>query len=378
MILGATGSIGENAVGVARAMRDRIALRGLAAAESWSRLATLADTTGCPQVAIANPRHETSLRRALPADCRILAGEAGMVELCTAAEVDIVLCAISGVAGLRPVLAAIEAGKDIALASKEILVMAGRQVMDAAKRRGVRILPVDSEHSAIFQCLQGESPKHLKRLFLTASGGPFRQASARQLEKVDYRQALAHPTWRMGPKITVDSATLMNKGLELIEAHWLFDIEPADIEVIVHPQSIIHSMVEMIDGSVLAQMGRPDMRLPIQYALGYPERVPLNFSPLDILACGDLQFAPVRERLFPAVRLARQAVEIGGSLPAVFNAANEVAVAAFRAGLVSFLDISRLVAEAMELHRPHPAGDLNTVLAADLWAREATRKLSGC
>ncbi len=376
VILGATGSIGRNALEVCRALPSRLSVLGLAAAQSWSVLAEQAQAHDCRLVAVADSRHEPALKRRLGGDCQVLAGEAGMIELCTRPEVDMVLCAIAGTGGLRPVLAAIEAGKDIALASKELLVMAGGLVMGAAARRGVRIIPVDSEHSAIFQCLRGESRGAMRRIVLTASGGPFRDYSRERLRKVGYREALAHPTWQMGAKITIDSATLMNKGLELIEAHWLFGLDQAAIEVVVHPQSIVHSMVEMCDGSLLAQMGCPDMRLPIQYALTFPERANTVFSSIDLPTLGRLDFLPVRETLFPAVRLARQAVEGAGTLPAVFNAANEAAVEAFRDGRIGFLDIPRLVEQAMAAHRPQAEPDLTAIMKADAWARSCADELS--
>ncbi len=370
VILGATGSIGSNALEVCRALQEKVSVVGLAAANSWSELAGQAVVTGCGQIAIANPEQVANLQGAAPKNCRVLSGESGLIELCIGPEVDMVLCAIAGTAGLKPVLAAIEGGKDIALASKEILVMAGALVMAAARRKKVRIIPVDSEHSAIFQCLQGEDGRYVKRLHLTASGGPFRDYTEAQLQAVTYQDALAHPTWRMGPKVTIDSATLMNKGLEMIEAHWLFDMDIAAIEVILHPQSIVHSMVEMIDGSVLAQLAKPDMKLPIQYALIFPERSHQAFSSLDMYSLGKLEFFPPREKLFPALSLARRAIEVGGTLPTVYNAANEVAVENFRRGLIGFLDIPRQVEARMNLHSPTPADNLQTVLQADAWARE--------
>lgn len=377
LILGSTGSVGRNAVEVARRMRDRISICGLAAGSSCSELAAQVDEVGCPAAAIADSRYESALRNAVSAECKVFSGAEGLIELCSRPEVDIVLCAISGTAGLRPVLAAIKSGKDIALASKEILVMAGGQIMASAREHGVQIIPVDSEHSAVFQCLQGESEASVERLILTASGGPFHDFTAQQLEKVTPEQALAHPTWNMGPKITIDSATMMNKGLELIEACWLFQVEPERIDVVVHPQSIVHSMVEMRDGSVLAQLGNPDMRLPIQYAFNWPERGRPAFSRLSLDNMRELQFYPPRERLFPAIRLSRQAAVAGGTLPAVFNAANEVAVEVFRDGLISFPEISRLVEDVMEAHSVRPISNIGVVLEADAWARDFSRKMIG-
>ncbi len=263
-------------------------------------------------------------------------GEQGLVELATLPEADLVLIAIVGTGGLKPALAAIEAGKDIAVASKEILVMAGQAVMEAARRKGVQVLPVDSEHNAIFQCLEGRGPEQVRRLILTASGGPFRKLPAAELAAVTVEQALKHPTWNMGEKITIDSATLFNKGLEMIEARWLFDVEMARVDVIVHPQSIVHSMVEFVDSSVLAQLSHSDMCFPIQYAVTWPERVPNSLRPLDFTQLARLDFEAPRTADFPALDLAREAGERGGTLPAVLNAANEVAVAAFLRRQIGF------------------------------------------
>jgi len=290
-------------------------------------------------------------------------------------EADLVLISIVGTAGLRPALAAIEAGKDIAVASKEILVMAGEAVMTAARRRGVKVLPVDSEHNAIFQCMENRSPAEVKRMIVTASGGPFRTWAADRLDSVTVEQALKHPTWTMGAKITIDSATLFNKGLEMIEARWLFDVEMGRVEVIVHPQSIIHSMVEFIDGSVLAQLSTTDMCFPIQYAVTYPERVPNTLPPLDFAALARLEFEAPRRADFPALDLARWAGEAGGTLPAVLNAANEVAVAAFLARRCGFPAIWKTVAKVMEEHALVAQPSLDVILAADSLARERAAEI---
>jgi 1-deoxy-D-xylulose-5-phosphate reductoisomerase len=289
------------------------------------------------------------------------------------AEADVVLVSIVGTAGLHPALAAIEAGKDLAVASKEILVMAGEVITAAAEKHGVKLLPVDSEHNAIFQCLDGHrgGADEVSRLILTASGGPFRKLPAEELELVTPERALKHPTWEMGPKITIDSATLFNKGLEMIEARWLFGIGMERIDVVVHPQSIIHSMVEFRDGSVLAQLSRTDMCFPIQYALTWPERVKGGLRPLDFPALAKLEFEAPRDVDFPALGLARRAGLEGGTLPAVFNAANEVAVDAFRAGKLVFPGIWRCVAAVMDAHVRMASDSLEAVVAADLWAREA-------
>jgi len=282
-----------------------------------------------------------------------------------------VLIAIVGTGGLKPALAAIEAGKDIAVASKEILVMAGEAVMEAARRKGVRVLPVDSEHNAIFQCLEGREPSEVQRLILTASGGPFRELPAAKLAGVTLEQALRHPTWNMGNKITIDSATLFNKGLEMIEARWLFNVEMARVDVIVHPQSIIHSMVEFVDGSVLAQLSHSDMCFPIQYAVTWPARVPNSLRPLDFAALRQLDFEAPRREDFPALDLAREAGERGGTLPAVLNAANEIAVAAFLDSRIPFPRIWETVATVMQRHPVIADPSLDDILEADREARAA-------
>jgi 1-deoxy-D-xylulose-5-phosphate reductoisomerase len=306
-------------------------------------------------------------------------GEGGaerLIELATMAEADLVLIAIVGTGGLRPALAAIEAGKDIAVASKEILVMAGEVVMEAARRKGVRVLPVDSEHSAIFQCLEGQDPQSVRRLILTCSGGPFRQTPAHELAHVTPEMALRHPTWSMGRKITVDSATLFNKALEMIEARWLFDIGVHRVEVVVHPQSIIHSMVEFVDRSVIAQLGNSDMCLPIQYAVTWPERVANSLTPLDFTKLGSLEFEAPRREDFPALDLAEAAGSVGGTRPAVLNAANEVAVEAFLAGRIPFPGIWKTVAETLQ-RCPHVVKpDLDAIFAADAEARSVAASLA--
>jgi 1-deoxy-D-xylulose-5-phosphate reductoisomerase len=297
------------------------------------------------------------------------AGCDALVAVAAHPDVDVVLCASSGTAALEAVLAAIDAGKTIALANKEVLVMAGGLVMDAARRRGVAVLPVDSEHNAIHQCLHGRAHSEVRRLILTASGGPFRGRTMASLEQVTAEDALKHPTWQMGPKITIDSATLMNKGLEVIEAHWLFGASPAQIEVVVHPQSIVHSLIELRDGSMIAQMGITDMRLPIQYAFSYPDRWDAPVPFLDLARCGRLEFLEPAWDDFPCLRLAYKALEAERSLPIVLNAANEVAVAAFLEGRLGFTAIPRLIAEAMDAHRPSPVDRLAVIRQVDDWAR---------
>ena len=369
LILGSTGSIGTSALKVARDIPDRMEIVGLAAQRSVDALVKQVTETGVKQVAVTDPVAAKKARAALPPDVEIFDGASGLVEIVQQTDADIVLVAIVGTAGLAPALAAIELGKDLAVASKEILVMAGEAVMNAAKRKGVVVLPVDSEHNAIFQCLEGRDPEHVSRLILTASGGPFRKVSAVELEHVTVEQALKHPTWSMGRKITIDSATMFNKGLEMIEARWLFGVPMSRVEVVVHPQSIIHSMVEFVDNSVLAQLSHSDMCFPIQYAVTWPDRVPNNLQPLDFAKLSSLNFEAPREDIFPALRLARHAGETGGTLPAVMNAANEVAVEAFLNQRITFPEIWRSVERVMERHAVTEHPTLEQIIEADAWAR---------
>jgi 1-deoxy-D-xylulose-5-phosphate reductoisomerase len=371
VLLGSTGSIGRSTLEVAKLLPERIELVGLAANGSVEALAAQVRETGVKRVALCDTTKVETLRCLVPSDVTILAGPEGLAELATMEEADMVLVAIVGTAGLQPALAAIESGKDLAVASKEILVMAGEIVTAAAEAKGVKLLPVDSEHNAIFQCLDGHrgGEKEVSRLILTASGGPFRTWPAQKLTEVTLEQALKHPTWDMGRKITIDSATLFNKGLEMIEARWLFGIGMERIDVVVHPQSIVHSMVEFIDGSVLAQMSKTDMCFPIQYALTWPERVAGGLQPLDFGKLAKLDFEEPRNADFPALGLAREAGLTGGTLPAVFNAANEVAVDAFVEGRIRFPDIWRIVGETMHAHHTSPASSLAAVIEADGWAR---------
>lgn len=372
VLLGSTGSIGSSTLKVARELPEQIEIIALAASSNIEKLATQARETGVRHVALYDVSQEAALRALLPADVKIHLGAEGLAELASLPEADIVLIAIVGTAGLQPALAAIEAGKDLAIASKEILVMAGEIITRAAHQRGVKLLPVDSEHNAIFQCLDGHrgGEAEVSRLILTASGGPFRTLPADQIAEVTLAQALKHPTWEMGPKITIDSATLFNKGLEMIEARWLFGIGMERIDVVVHPQSIIHSMVEFTDGSVLAQLSRTDMCFPIQYALTWPQRLQGGLRPLDFQSLAKLEFEAPRSADFPALDLARRAGTRGGTLPAVFNAANEVAVDAFRSEKLPFPGIWQCVTAIMDAHQIQPSTDLETVVAADRWARE--------
>jgi 1-deoxy-D-xylulose-5-phosphate reductoisomerase len=369
LLLGSTGSIGTSALKVAQDIPERMEIVGLAAARSVEALVAQVRETGVKQVALTDEAAAAKARPLLPSDVTLHVGASGLVDLVRASDADMVLVAIVGVAGLAPALAAIEEGKHLAVASKEILVMAGEAVMEAARRKGVDILPVDSEHNAIFQCLEGHRDNAVRRILLTASGGPFRQLPADQLPHVTLAQALKHPTWTMGRKITIDSATLFNKGLEMIEARWLFDVPMSRIEVVVHPQSIVHSMVEFEDHSVIAQLSHSDMCFPIQYAVTWPDRVPNNLRPLDFAKLASLTFEAPRTQDFPALDLARQAGEVGGTLPAVLNAANEVAVEAFLNERTSFPAIWQTVARVMEKHAVIQHPDLETLIEADAWAR---------
>ena len=367
VILGATGSIGESAIRVARAMPDRIEIVGLSGRNNTGRLLELA--RDFPEAAVCAGDESSAEELSLHLGRPVLHGEEGLLTLSGLPNADLVLVAIVGITVLKPALHALENDKDLAVASKEILVMAGELVMATAERMGGRVLPVDSEHNAIFQCLEGQDPSTVKRLILTCSGGPFRKTDVANLASVTPEQALRHPTWSMGRKITVDSATLFNKGLEMIEAKWLFGMPMDRVDVIIHPQSIVHSMVEFLDGSILAQLGSTDMALPIQYALTYPERFNGPCAPLDLTALGKLEFEAPRTDLFPALDLARRAGTTGGTLPAVLNAANEAAVEAFLAGRLSFPGIWESVSRAMDTvpFVEHPT--LDQLIEADTMAR---------
>ena len=376
VILGSTGSIGRNALWVAERFPDRFQVVGLGAGRNIDLLADQVQRFRPRAVAVLTAELAGDLRRRLPPGTEVLAGLSGYQQVAALPESQLVLSAMVGAAGLMPTLAALHAGKDVALANKETLVMAGDLVTTEVRRLQVSLLPVDSEHSAIFQALTGHRRQDLKRIVLTASGGPFLHAGLEELQRVTPAQALAHPNWRMGPKVTIDSATLMNKGLEVIEARWLFDLDLSQIGVAIHPQSIVHSLVEYVDGSVIAQLGIPDMRVPIAYALSYPERLPLDLPPLDLLAVQTLTFLEPDRARFPCLGLAFAALEAGGTMPAVLNAANEVAVEAFLAGRIPFLAIGEVVEEAMERHRSSPAVDVEVVLSADRWAREEARRIT--
>jgi 1-deoxy-D-xylulose-5-phosphate reductoisomerase len=369
VLLGSTGSIGTSTIKVAEDLPDQLRLVGLAAGNNVELLLEQVRKHQPEAVSIADPEKAKALRGMLGATVEVYCGAEGLMRLATLPSADIVLIAIVGTAGLQPALAAIRAGKDIAIASKEILVMAGEIVMNEAREHGVRVLAVDSEHSAIFQCLDGKPATSVRKLWLTASGGPFRQTPKEEFGQLTVERALKHPSWVMGRKITIDSATLFNKGLEMIEARWLFDIEMARVDVVVHPQSVVHSMVEFVDGSMLAQLSTPDMCLPIQYALTYPERSRSERVHTNLAKLGALTFEEPDLERFPAINLARQAGEIGGTLPAVLNAANEVAVEAFVNRRISFCDISTVVGRTLKAHKPTAHPNLEQILEADHWAR---------
>jgi 1-deoxy-D-xylulose-5-phosphate reductoisomerase len=379
-ILGSTGSIGQSALAVVDSHPDRLQVVGLAAGENADRLAAQIARYRPRVVAMATGDRLDQLKQLGVEGVSIGGtGREGLVAVATHPDVDLVLCASSGTDALEAVLAAIEHGKTIALANKEVLVMAGALVTEAAARRHVAILPVDSEHNAIHQCLHGRRPSEIRKLVLTASGGPFRGRAASDLATVTAAEALKHPTWRMGRKITIDSATLMNKGLEVIEAHWLFGVGAAQIDVLIHPQSVVHSMVELTDGSVIAQLGVTDMRLPIQYAFSYPERWPAPLRSLDLIQAGRLDFDRPDTAAFPCLALAYRALAAARSLPVVLNAANEVAVSRFLEGRVAFTSIPDIIERTMAAHRLAPVRTLEEVRNVDCWARthaaETARKV---
>jgi 1-deoxy-D-xylulose-5-phosphate reductoisomerase len=372
VLLGSTGSIGTSTVKVAEDLSSKIRLIALAAGNNSKLLIEQSQKHKPMAVSVADPAKVDEVQMALGGSAKVFCGDEGLLKLATLPEADIVLIAIVGTAGLQPALAAIRAGKDVAVASKEILVMAGEIVMNEARKHGVKVLAVDSEHSAIFQCLDGKPSSSVRKLWLTASGGPFRDKNLWPKEKfteITVERALKHPSWVMGRKITIDSATLFNKGLEMIEARWLFDIEMARVGVVVHPQSIVHSMVEFVDGSLIAQLSSPDMCLPIQYALTYPERAVSDRVQTDFPKIGTLTFEEPDTQRFPSILLARRAGETCGTMPAVFNAANEVAVDAFVNRKLSFLQITETVRRVMDAHKVVEHPTLEKILEADAWAR---------
>lgn len=370
-VLGSTGSIGTNVLAVVRQFPQLFRIVGLSAGRSVELLAQQVLEFDPECVAVGDPALVETLAERLPPSyrSRIVSGLDGNCRVASWPSANMVISAVVGAVGLLPALAAIRAGKDLGLANKETLVMAGRLMMEAVRKHGVRLLPIDSEHSAIFQALEAGRREDVSRLILTASGGPFRTWSAQALTDATSSQALAHPNWTMGRKISIDSATLMNKGLEVIEARWLFDVSPEQIEVVVHPQSIVHSLVEYRDGSVVAQLGIPDMRIPIAYALSYPERLELGLSRLGLAQCGGLTFEQPDHDRFPALELAYEALAMGGVKPAALNAANEVAVDAFLAGRIGFTQIAEIVGTALRRTEQADELDLQAILAADRQAR---------
>jgi len=370
-LLGSTGSIGVSTLALVREFPERFRVHGMVAGQNLMLLAKQVKEFSPNCVAIRNEQDVPRLRRLLGNHkVEILWGESGASAVASSAEVDVVLAAIVGGAGLMPCLQGVLAGKEIALANKEALVMAGELFVDAAKQRGVRLLPVDSEHSAVFQCLQGNHRAEVDKIILTASGGPFLRTPLSRLDKVSVAQALKHPNWKMGQKITIDSATMMNKGLEVIEARWEFDMQPDRIDVVIHPESVVHSMVRYQDGSIIAQLGIADMRIPIAYALAFPHRLEGSWPPLDLKRHGQLNFMPLEKRRFPALSLAYAALREGGTMPTVLNAANEVAVAAFLDHRIGFREIHRIITRTMHKHRNRRATEVGEILEVDRWARE--------
>lgn len=371
VVLGSTGSIGTQTLEIVDAYPDRLQVVALAAGSNVEKIE--------PQIRKYHPKKvvmfDEAAAKALKTkvadlDVTVLAGMSGLIEICIMEEADVVLTAVVGMIGITPTIEAIKAGKDIALANKETLVTAGHIIMPLAKQMGVSILPVDSEHSAIFQSLNGEPKNRLKKILLTASGGPFRGMSKAQLADKTVKDALKHPNWSMGPKITIDSATMVNKGLEVMEAGWLFDVNYDQIQVVVHPQSIIHSMVEYADGAVIAQLGLPDMKLPIQYALFYPDRLPMNTEGIDFFQLGQISFERPDLETFQGLKLAYEAFEKGGSMPTVFNAANEKAVSLFLHEKIRFLDIADIIAETMSKHQVIAKPDVEQILMTEQWCYE--------
>jgi 1-deoxy-D-xylulose-5-phosphate reductoisomerase len=374
-ILGATGSIGKSTLDLVARNRDRFEVTAVTAATNVEALADIVRRTGARVAVVADERRYTELAELLVGtNCRPAAGEAALMEAATG-DAALVIAAIVGCAGLRPVMAAVEDGKTVGLANKEALVTAGALMMQAASANGATLLPVDSEHNAIFQCLVGSRADDVSKIILTASGGPFRTASRETIAAATPKQAVAHPNWSMGAKISVDSATLMNKGLELIEAHYLFGLPSERLDVVIHPQSVIHSMVEFVDGSMLAQLGSPDMRIPIAYALAWPGRMPTPAQRLDFPAIARLDFEAPDVARFPALRLAREALESGPAAPVVLNAANEVAVAAFLAGKIRFLEIAGLVQEALNSANYDAPRSIGDVLEIDRVTRDRARAM---
>lgn len=378
-ILGSTGSVGVTTLDVVGRFRDRYRVVAMAAGRNLPLLVEQVRQFEPELVSVATAELAAELsERIRPRRLTILHGPEGAIAVATHPKAELVMSALVGALGLRPTLAAIKAGKDIAFANKEVLVIAGELVTRAVRENGVRLLPVDSEHNAIFQCLEGRPPETLRRIILTASGGPFRQWPIDRFGSITVKDALNHPTWRMGNKITIDSATLMNKGLEVIEARWLFSLSARQINVVIHPQSVVHSMVELIDGSIIAEMAIPDMAIPVAFALAYPDRLPLgHLKPLSLVGCANLTFEEPDFARFPCLKLAYDALAAGGTTPACLNAANEELVASFLAGAIRFVDIPRHLEAVMERHHNAPARTLEDLLEVDGWARAKARDLIG-
>lgn len=373
-ILGSTGSIGTQALDVIRQHPEQFSVVALAAGKNIDLLTEQAHEFQPQLVSVATKELAEKIQHQLPSNTKAVWGEEGALAAATHPDADFIISAIVGSAGLLPTLAAIEAGKAIGLANKEALVTAGHIVMRKAKEHDVSVIPIDSEHSAIFQCLQGEDKSAIRRLIITASGGSFRDLTREQLADVTVKEALAHPNWSMGAKVTIDSATMMNKGLEVIEAHWLFDLPYNKIDTILHKESIIHSMVEFTDRAVMAQLGTPDMRTPIQYAMAYPKRIPLETEPLDLMKVSQLHFTALDFKRYPCLAFAYEAGQKGGTLPTVLNGANEVAVARFLRGDIPFLAIEDTIAHAMAKHKVVENPGLDDIFEADRWARQMAEK----
>lgn len=368
-ILGSTGSIGTQTLDVIAHHPERFQVEALAAGYNIDVLKKQIELFQPKLVSVATKQLATELSASLPVHTKVLYGMEGLIEVAASTEAELVVSALVGSQGLKPTIAAIEAGKHIGLANKEVLVTAGHIVTALAKRHGISLIPIDSEHSAIYQCLNGESNEHIAKIVITASGGSFRDRTRAELEGVTVQEALNHPNWSMGAKITIDSATMVNKGLEVIEAHWLFELPYSQIEVIIHPQSIIHSLVEFVDHSVIAQLGLPDMRVPIQYALSLPERYPTPTNSLSLVEVGQLDFRAMDFERFPCIKMAYDSGQQGGSMPTVFNAANEIAVARFLRAEITFLQIEQVIEHALSKHDGIQNPDLDDILQIDQWAR---------
>lgn len=380
VLLGSTGSIGQSAIRVAQLLPHHIKVVGLGVRQGWEKMLKQAELLNVRHVAVWDEKQAALCKQSVAPHIKVYSGPNGMEELAQLEEADIVLCAIVGMVGLKPLLSAIRAGKDIALSTKEVIVSAGEIIRRECKQHNVRIIPVDSEHSAIFQCLGGKmlderTPSNVYRLVLTASGGPFACRPDVNLNKVTLKEVLRHPTWRMGKKITIDSATLMNKGLEIIEARWLFGIPIERIDVVIHPESIVHSLVEYIDGTMIALLSVPDMRFAIQYALSYPLRLPTSLPKLDLAKVSALHFMKVNVKRFPSLQLAREAGMKGGTMPAVLNAANEVAVQRFMKGEIKFSSIWKIVESVLTKHVLYSGHNIDEILQADEWARKEAEKI---